>query len=325
MNVLIVGGAGYIGSHTTLALKEKNYNTIIYDSLSKGYRDLIFSDTFIQGDIHDVNLLTNVLNDYNIDAIIHFAAFIEAGESMKSPEIYFHNNSEGSLRLLQAMLNAGVHKIIFSSTAALYGMPDSIPIKEDSPLIPVNAYGESKLIVEKVLQWYSQIHNLKFISLRYFNACGADPQLRTGEKHNPETHLIPIAIQTAYGQREKMFINGIDYDTEDGSCIRDYIHVTDLAKAHVLALEHLMNGGDSDIFNLGSQTGYSVRVIIDHVREISGRDFQVEEGPRRPGDPPVLIASSEKIKRVLGWQPEFTDLREIIQTAIDYHRKINHV
>ncbi len=321
LNILITGGAGYIGSHTTLALREAGHFTVVYDDLCRGYRELQFGDAFAEGRIQDRALLTETLRRYEIDAVMHFAAFIEAGESMEKPSPYFENNTGGSMALLDAMREAGVNRLIFSSTAALYGYPDEIPIPETSPLLPVNPYGESKLLVERILRWYSEIYGLQYVSLRYFNAAGADSQLRTGEMHSPETHLIPLTLQAAYGEREAIFINGTDYNTPDGSCIRDYIHVSDLARAHLLALVFLQREKRSAVYNLGSQKCYSVREVIEAVRQVTGRDFPVKEGPRRPGDPEVLVASSEKIRRELGWNPAYTDLKEIIATADAFYRK----
>ncbi len=321
MNILVTGGAGFIGSHTVLKLKEKNHFIVVYDNLSKGYEELIFSDEFVKGDIHNKKLLIDTIKKYDISAVLHFAAFIEAGESMHKPSKYFNNNSAGTLSLLDAVVETNVKNFIFSSTAALYGYPDKIPIKEDSPLIPVNAYGESKLLVEKILKWYSEIYKLKYVSLRYFNAAGSDEKLRTGEMHRPETHLIPLAIQAAYGEREKMYIFGTDYNTKDGTCIRDYIHVSDLANAHLLALNYLLTEQKSNIFNLGSEQGYSVREVVDVVKKVTGKNFTVEETERRPGDPETLIASSKKIKSVLNWKPEYTDLNQIVSTAVEYYKK----
>lgn len=321
MRILITGGAGYIGSHAVLKLREFGHFTVVYDNLSKGYRKFIFSDKFVKGDIQNKKLLKNTLKKYNIEAVMHFAAFIEAGESMKNPSKYFNNNSAGTLSLLDAMIETGVNNLIFSSTAALYGHPDKIPIPENSPLVPVNPYGESKLIIEKILRWYSEIYDLKYISLRYFNATGADEKLRTGEMHNPETHLIPLAIKAAFGELDALYIYGTDYKTADGTCVRDYIYVGDLVDAHLLALEYLLKEKQSNIFNLGCEKGYTVREVINIVKEITGKDFRVIETERRAGDPEILIASSQKIKRVLGWKPKLSDLREIIKTAVNFYKK----
>ncbi len=325
MKVLITGGAGYIGSHTVLKLKEAGHFTVVYDNLSKGYRELIFSNEFVQGDIHNKRLLIEVLKKYKIEVVMHFASFIEAGESMEKPSKYFNNNSVGTLSLLDAMITVGVKNFIFSSTAALYGYPDKIPISEESPLIPVNPYGESKLIVEKILKWYSEIYDFNYISLRYFNAAGADEEMRTGELHNPETHLIPLAVKTAFGERDCLYIYGTDYNTKDGTCIRDYIYVGDLADAHLLALDYLIQEKKSDIFNLGSEKGYTVREVIDMVKEVTGKDFKVIETERRYGDPEVLIASSQKIKAMLGWKPKLENLKKIIETAVNFYKKWNKI
>lgn len=321
MKILVTGGAGYIGSHTVLQLREAGHEIIILDDFSRGHRDLAFSDIVVEGEVHDRDLIKKTIRKHSIEAIFHFAAFIEAGESMTDPAKYFYNNTEGSLALIDAAIDSGAKYFVFSSTAALYGFPDSVPIREDSDLTPANPYGESKLLVEKALRWYSQIKGFRYVSLRYFNACGADEKMRSGELHDPETHLIPIAIQAAYGERPGMKINGTDYDTHDGTCIRDYIHVEDLARAHLMALEYLAAGNESDVFNLGSQSGHSVREVIETVKEVTGRDFPVEEGPRRPGDPDKLVASSEKIRRILGWEPKYTDLKEIVSTADAFYRK----
>lgn len=320
MRILVTGGAGYIGSHAVLKLREIGHFTVVYDNLSKGYREFIFSDKFVKGDIQNKKLLKNTLKKYNIEAVMHFAAFIEAGESMENPSKYFNNNSVGTLSLLDAMIETGVNNLIFSSTAALYGYPDRIPIPEDSPLVPVNPYGESKLIIEKVLKWYSEIYNLKYISLRYFNAAGADEKLRTGEMHNPETHLIPLAIKAAFGELDALYLYGTDYKTKDGTCVRDYIYVGDLVDAHLLALEYLLKEKQSNIFNLGCEIGYTVREVINIVKEITGKDFKVIETERRPGDPEILIASSQKIKKMLGWNPKY-DLRETVKSAVDFYKK----
>ena len=325
MNILVTGGAGYIGSHTALKLKEAGHFTLVYDNLSKGYKNLVFSDEFVEGDIHNKDLLKSVFKKYQFDAVLHFAAFIEAGESMEKPSKYFNNNSAGTLCLLDAMNESGINNFIFSSTAALYGYPDKIPIIEDSLLCPVNPYGESKLLIEKILKWYSEIYGLKYISLRYFNAAGADRELRTGELHQPETHLIPLSVKTAFEERESLNIYGTDYNTDDGTCIRDYIHVEDLANAHLLALDYLIKEKKSDIFNLGCEKGYSVRRVVDVVKQVTGKEFKVIEAERRPGDPEILIASSEKIKKILQWQPEFDDLKKIVQTAVEFYKKQNKI
>ncbi len=325
MNLLITGGAGYIGSHTVLQLKQAGHFTVVYDNFenSDGSNKFLLGDEFVKGDIADSRKVEETLKKFKIDAVLHFAAYIEAGESMKDPAKFFRNNSSGTFSLLETMIRCGVNRFIFSSTAALFGFPDKVPIVEDSPLKPVNAYGESKLLVEKVLSWYSELLGFKYVSLRYFNACGADAALRTGEAHIPESHLIPLALQTAYGARKEFFIHGTDYKTPDGTCVRDYIHVSDLAKAHLLALEYLVKENKSDIFNLGSETGYSVREVVESVKKVTGKSFQVTEGPRRPGDPDILVASSAKIRKKLGWKPEYRNLESIIRTASDFYKKWN--
>lgn len=321
MRVLVTGGAGYIGGHTVLALKARGHDVTVLDDLSKGYREPFHGDRLVVASIADTEAVRKALRDHGIEAVLHFAAFIEAGESMKLPGKYFLNNTAGTMALLEAMRLEGVGMFIFSSTAAVYGLPDEVPIREEAALRPVNAYGESKLMVERMLRWYAEIHGLRHVSLRYFNAAGADPDLRCGERHNPETHLIPLALQAAYGERPSLAVFGTDYPTKDGTCVRDYIHVSDLAEAHVLALDRLAAGGGSACFNLGNGQGFTVREVVEVVKEVTGRDFPVVESPRRPGDPAVLVASSERIRRELGWVPRFPDLKEIVRTADRYYRR----
>lgn len=323
-NILITGGAGYVGSHTVLELKERGFFTVVLDDFRSGYRDLVFSDHLVQADVADYPTVLRTLQDFQIDAVIHFAAFIEAGESMKDPGRFFTNNTSGSLQLLEACKDAGVHRLIFSSTAAVYGFPEKIPVSENAPLTPVNFYGESKYMVEKLLQWYSRIYGINSVALRYFNAAGADPDQRTGELHNPETHLIPIALQTAYGMRNQIQIHGTDYNTPDGSCIRDYVHVSDLARAHVLALNYLQTNPGHHAFNVGTERGTSVREIIESVQRLTGRQLTVVEGPRRAGDPDKLVASAQKIKAELGWKPDYIEPDEIISTAHLFYQKYFH-
>lgn len=325
MNILVTGGAGYIGSHIVLKLKEQNHFIAVYDNLSKGHREFVFSNKFINGDIYNIQLLKRVIKKYNIDSVIHLASFIEADESMKDPSKYFTNNSIGSLSLLNAIIGTNVKNFIFSSTASVYGHPDIMPIKENFPLMPVNPYGESKLIVEKALEWYSKIYNFKYISLRYFNVSGADKKLRTGEMHQPETHLIPLAIQTAYGERSALNIYGTDYNTKDGTAIRDYIHVSDVSNAHLLALECLNQKQKGGVFNLGSECGYSVKEVIETVKKVTKRDFKTIEKKQRSGDPEILISSSSKIKSELNWKPLIADLKEIIETAVNFHKKKKNI
>ncbi len=321
MNILVTGGAGYIGSVTTVQLIEKGHNVVVYDSLVKGHRKAVHQEAiFVKGDIADKSKIKEVLIKNKIGAVMHFAAFIEAGESMKKPEIYFGNNTINTLGVLESMLLCGVKKFVFSSTAAVYGEPKSIPITEDANLTPTNAYGASKLIVENVLSWYHKIHKFSYASLRYFNACGATEKL--GEDHSPETHLIPRALQAVMGKGPKLQLFGVNYPTDDGTCIRDYIHVSDLAEVHLLALDSLKGTEEKKlIYNLGSQNGFSNRKVIEAVGRVVGSKVPYEEAPRREGDPAVLIASSEKIKKELGWQAKYTDIEEIIETAYKWHLK----
>ena len=312
--ILVTGGAGYIGSITVLELLAAGYDVVVVDNLSRGHREAVERERLRVVDLLDTDALVAVMNEKPCDAVIHFAAFSAVGESMKVPEIYFHNNVGGSLSLLTAMRKSGVNKIVFSSTAAVYGMPDRMPIQESDPYVPVNAYGDSKVMVEKMLRWFDQIHGFRAISLRYFNAAGADPQCRAGESHDPETHLIPLllkAIQT--GNPVTLF--GDDYATPDGTCIRDYIHVTDLARAHIAAVEALFAGGESKQYNCGTGHGLSVKEIVNAVEAVTGKKVPVTMGPRREGDPPVLVADSTRLQKELGWKPEFSSPRQIVETA----------
>ncbi len=323
MNILVTGGAGYIGSLMVLKLIERGYNVTIIDNLSKGHKELIFSDRFYQVDINDKEKVQEIIASDKINIIIHFAAFIEAGESMKDPSKFFHNNTVGSLNLLDAAIKSGVKYFIFSSTAAVYGYPEKVPIKEEAELKPVNVYGDSKLFIEKILKWYNEIHGLNYISLRYFNTAGADEKGRTGEMHNPESHIIPLAIKTALGKRDKFYIFGTDYNTEDGTCVRDYIYIGDLVDAHILAIDYLLKTNKSDIFNLGSERGYSVKEIVNVVKKVTKVNFPVIETNRRPGDADILIASSDKIKNILKWNPKYNDIEKVIYTAYQWELK-NH-
>lgn len=319
MNVLVTGGAGYIGSIVTAELVRRGHHVIVYDNLSHGFRAAVSKKIeLIVGDISDRNNLNRVITTCSIEAVMHFAALIEAGESMKVPERYFRNNTVNTLTLLEALHEAGVKKLVFSSTAALYGEPESTPIRETDPLRPTNAYGESKLLVERMLEWFHRIHGLRYASLRYFNAAGASEEL--GEAHQPETHLIPIILQVAMGKRESISIYGTDYPTPDGSCVRDYIHVLDLAHAHLLALQAL-DEKPQQIYNLGNGKGFSVRQVIETARRITGHPIPAIESPRRLGDPAVLVASSEKIQAELGWKPQYGDLDQIIASAWAWHQK----
>jgi UDP-glucose 4-epimerase len=320
MNILVTGGAGYIGSHVLKVLLKAEHNVVTIDNLQKGHKEAVTGGEFIKGDLADRDLLNKIISENDIEAVVHLAADSLVGESMEDPGKYYQNNVANGLNLLEAVVNNNVQYIVFSSTAAVYGEPKEIPIRENHSTNPTNTYGESKLFFEKILKRYNDIYNLKYISLRYFNAAGADPDTEIGEAHNPETHLIPLVLKTALGIRDKIYIFGDDYPTRDGSCIRDYIHVNDLADAHLLAVEALAAGNESSIYNLGNGEGYSVKEVIDTVKEVTGRDFKVEVSKRREGDPAVLIASSKKIKDELNWQPKYPELEKIISTAWNWHK-----
>lgn len=322
MNILVTGGAGYIGSHTVKMLHRMGINVVAYDNLVKGHEEAVKCDIFVKGDIFDSELLRDTIKRYNVDSVIHFAAYSLVGESMEKPMMYYKNNVEGTLNLLEVMLDCNVKRLVFSSTAAVYGEPERVPITEDLPKNPTNVYGRTKLIMEGAMEDYSRSYGLKYIALRYFNACGADEEGDIGEDHNPESHLIPLVLQAALGKRDSIKVFGDDYPTKDGTCIRDYIHVNDLAYAHYLALKALYEGHESDVFNLGNGVGFSVKEIIDAAEEVVGHPIKREIVGRRPGDPAVLIASSEKIKKELGWKPKYTDIKEIIKTAYNWHK--NH-
>jgi UDP-glucose 4-epimerase len=316
--ILVTGGAGYIGSITTLELLAAGYDVVVVDNLSIGNRDAGILAEEPQRlrvvDLLNTDELIRIMQEKPCDAVIHFAALSSVGESMKSPELYFHNNTAGSLSLLTAMLRTGIRKIVFSSTAAVYGMPAHMPIRETEPYAAVNAYGESKVMVETMLDWFDRIHGLRSVSLRYFNACGGDPLGRAGECHDPETHLIPLLLKAAQtGTPITLF--GDDYPTPDGTCIRDYIHVTDLARAHIAAVEHLFGGGESRRYNAGTGHGFSVKEVRDAVEEITGMKVPFTMGPRREGDPPMLVADSTRLQKELGWKPEHSSLQTIVETA----------
>ena len=323
MAILVLGGAGYIGSHTALELVKAGNEVVIADNLVTGYRKAIPKGAkFYEGDLRDFDFLNKLFQQEKIDAVIHFAAYSLVGESVTNPLKYYDNNLYGTKVLLEAMVKNNVGKIVFSSTAATYGEPENIPILESDRTCPTNPYGETKLAMEKMFKWTAEAHGLRYVSLRYFNACGADESGTIGEAHNTESHLIPLILQVPNGKRETISIYGTDYDTPDGTCIRDYIHVTDLAQAHILAVQYLNNGGESDIFNLGNGVGYSVREIIETARKVTGHPIPATETSRRAGDPARLVASSEKAKSVLGWKPVHDSLEEIIASAWNWHK--NH-
>ena len=320
MNVLVIGGAGYIGSHAVNKLIKKDYNVSVLDNLVTGHRDAVDeAATFYLGDIRDKTMLNQIVQDEQIEAIFHFAASSLVGESVEKPLKYFNNNVVGMEVLLEVMQENGVKKIIFSSTAAVYGDVQAPLITEDEPKAPTSPYGESKLMMENMIKWCDLAHGIKFVSLRYFNVAGALSTGEIGEDHDPETHLIPIVLQTALGQRNAMTIFGDDYNTPDGTCIRDYVHVEDLIDAHILALEYLNTNAESQIFNLGSSTGYSVKEIVEASRKVTGKEIPVKIGERRAGDPAKLVAASEKAREILGWKPAYETIEGIIQTAWDWH------
>ncbi len=322
--ILVTGGAGYIGSHTVLALKEAGYEVIVLDNLVYGHQDLVeqvLQVELIVGDINDRSLLDNLFQTRNIAAVMHFSAYAYVGESVKEPAKYYRNNVVATLNLLEAMQAAGINKFVFSSTCATYGIPEMVPIPENHPQNPINPYGATKLMVERILSDFDVAYGLKSVRFRYFNAAGADPQGRLGEDHNPETHLIPLVLLAALGQRESISIFGTDYDTRDGTCIRDYIHVTDLADAHVLGLEYLLKGGNSEVLNLGNGQGFSVKEVIETAKQVTGKQIKIIECDRRPGDPPILIGSSKKATSFLGWQPQYYSLQDIIKHAWQWHQK----
>ena len=323
MSVLVLGGAGYIGSHTVYELIERGEDVIVADNLQTGHIEAVHPKAgFYKGDIRDKNFLDEIFKKEKIDAVIHFAANSLVGESMTDPLKYYDNNLYGTMILLKSMVENGIDKIVFSSTAAVYGEPENIPILETDRTEPTNTYGETKLSMEKMFKWVSRAHNLRYVSLRYFNACGAHVSGKIGEAHNPESHLIPLILQVPNGQRKEVSIFGDDYPTKDGTCIRDYIHVTDLAQAHILAVDYLRKGNSSDIFNLGNGVGFTVKEVIETARKVTGHPVPAVISQRRAGDPAQLIASSEKAKAVVGWKPQHADIEEIIATAWKWHK--NH-
>ena len=321
MATLVLGGAGYIGSHTVDRLIEKGEKTIVVDSLVTGHRQAVNKDAkFYQGDIADKDFMRQVFKENSdIDAVIHFAAYSLVAETMKKPLKYFDNNTAGMVKLLEVMNEFSIDKIVFSSTAATYGIPEEVPIKETTPQNPINPYGESKLMMEKIMRWADKAYGIKFVPLRYFNVAGAKPDGSIGEDHMPETHLLPIVLQVAMGKRDKLQIFGDDYNTPDGTNIRDYVHPLDLADAHILAVDYLKAGNPSTAFNLGSSTGFSNREILEAARKVTNKEIPAEIAPRRGGDPDVLVASSTKAREVLGWKPQFDDISKIIETAWKWH------
>ena len=321
MSILVLGGAGYIGSHTVKKLIEQGENVVIADNLQTGHMDAVNPKAkFYKGDIRDRAFLDTLMNAEDIEAVIHFAANSLVGESMEKPLKYYDNNLYGTMVLLEAMVDHKIDKIVFSSTAATYGEPESIPIKEEDQTSPTNTYGETKLAMEKMFKWTNNAGGPRFVSLRYFNACGADASGEIGEDHSPETHLIPLILQVPLGKREKIMIFGDDYLTKDGTCVRDYVHVDDLAQAHAKALDYLRDGGRSDIFNLGNGVGFTVKEVIETARDVTGHPIPAEVQGRRAGDPAVLVASSDKARSVLGWKPEKADLDTIIGSAWNWHQ-----
>lgn len=321
MRVLVVGGAGYIGSHMVKMLLASGHQVVTFDNLSSGHRDAVLGGGFIEGDLADFDCLNKVFSEHKPDAVMHFASYIQVGESVKKPDIYFRNNVTNTLNLLDTMLKFNVKKFIFSSTAAVFGEPEYVPIDEAHPNRPLNPYGRSKLMIEQVLADYAKAFDFRSVCLRYFNAAGADPEGQLGERHDPETHLIPLILQAASGRRESIQVFGRDYDTPDGTCIRDYIHIVDLCSAHLAALQYLVRGGESDRFNLGNGSGFSVQEVLNAVQNVSGKAVKVIDGPRREGDPARLVADSKRAKQVLDWKPVFTDLETIVAHAWQWELK----
>ncbi|MGN7383983.1 UDP-glucose 4-epimerase GalE [Paenibacillus sp. SAFN-117] len=321
MAVLVTGGAGYIGSHTVAELIDAKEEVVVVDNLSQGHRQALLGGKLYVGDIRDADFMETVFKENDIESVIHFAAYSLVGESMQNPAKYYDNNVYGTQRLLEIMKKYGTRRIVFSSTAATYGEPQTVPIEETAPTQPTNTYGETKLSMEKMMKWFDAAHGIKYVALRYFNAAGAHHSGRIGEDHSPETHLVPLILQVPLGKREHVSIFGDDYPTEDGTCIRDYLHVSDLADAHLLALERLRSGGESSVYNLGSGKGFSVKEMIDVARKVTGHPIPAVLEPRRAGDPAVLIASSAKAKRELNWSPRRDNLEEIVESAWNWHRQ----
>jgi len=320
-SVLVTGGAGYIGSHACKALARAGYRPVVFDNISRGHREAVRWGPLVEGDIADRSRLAAALDEHQISAVMHFAAYAYVGESVSDPAKYYRNNLGGTLSLLEAMREAAVDKLVFSSTCATYGTPDGIPIRETAPQLPVNPYGETKLAIERALHWYGRAYGLRSVSLRYFNAAGADPDGEIGELHAPETHLVPLVLQTALGERSHIEVYGTDYPTSDGTAIRDYIHVQDLAEGHLRALEYLLTGGETAAVNLGTGTGHSVREVVRVAEAISGRGISCRDAPRRAGDPPVLVADPSLAAELLGWRAVVSDLETIVRTALEWHAR----
>lgn len=319
--ILVTGGAGYIGSHVNKELNKQGYETVVLDNLSYGHDDFVKWGILERVDLSNTREIRRIFQDYCLEAVMHFAAFTYVGESVQDPQKYYLNNLRNTLNLLESMLEFDVEKLVFSSTCATYGNPIEIPITEEHPQNPINPYGKGKHMVEQILTDYSSAYGLRCASLRYFNAAGADPEGELGERHDPETHLIPLVLDAASGKREDIKIFGTDYPTDDGTCIRDYIHVTDLADAHIKALKYLEDGGKSDVFNLGNGNGFSVKEVIEEARKVTGRKIKATETDRRPGDPPILVGSSKKAREILKWQPKYDELTRIIKTAWEWHER----
>jgi len=320
--ILIVGGAGYIGSHINKELIKQGYQTVVFDNLASGKKELVKWGEFFEGDLGEIDDIRAVFKKYPIEAVLHFAAFKAVGESVTDPQKYYKNNVANTLNLFEVMKENGVNKFIFSSSAATFGEPKYIPIDEKHPTNPINPYGETKLMVEHIMRDYDKAYGMRYISLRYFNACGADLEADVGEWPGSSSNLIPLVLDAAIGRREDIKVFGSDYETPDGTCIRDYIHVTDLAEAHVLALKKLLDGGNSDVFNLGNGKGFSVKEVIEAAKKVTGIDFKVTMVERRAGDPPVLVADATKAKEVLGWKPQYADLETIVSSAWKWHQKV---
>ena len=320
MSILVCGGAGYVGSHCIEALKVAGYDCVVVDDLNRGHPAAVGESPLYVGNIADDALMDRVFREHHIEVVLHFAAASQVGESMKDPLLYYENNLCATVALLRSMRRHEVGRIVFSSSAAVYGEPDTVPIPEESPKAPTNTYGETKLAMERLMHWCHVAYGLEYVSLRYFNAAGASPSGIIGEDHTPETHLIPLVLQAAQGRREKVSIFGDDYPTPDGTCIRDYIHVTDLAQAHILALDYLLKGGENNVFNLGNGVGFTVKEVVDVALAVTGHPIPAKMAPRRAGDPAQLIASSEKAIKVLGWKPQYNDLNTIVASAWAWHK-----